>query len=448
MSTLLIHGGRVIDPANGLDALADVLIRDGVIVSVNIRNSDAGAANAPSNSTSSDATSIDAIRSDATLIDATGLIVSPGFIDTHVSLREPGYEEDESTASGTAAALAGGFTTIAAQSDTSPVVDNRSAAEFIRLQAERARNCRVYPLGAVTKESKGEELAEIGQLVQGGAVGFSDAKRAVANSEVMRRALEYTQMFNRPILHFAMVPELSEGGVMHEGFQATRLGLRGIPAAAQDIMTGRDIALAELTGGRVHLMCVTTADSVERVRRAQAAGIAVTADVTPHHLLLTDEVMDSFDTMYKCSPPLRSAEHVKALIAGLKDGTLSAITADHQPLAFEKKQVELDLAPFGICGIETLLPVCIRALIEPGHLNWSELIARLTVGPAAVLGLNHGSLSVGSPGDVTLIDPDEVWAVRASAFRSKSRNTPFDGMTFTGRVVATIVDGEVRYRKP
>lgn len=431
MRTLLISGGRVIDPANNIDAIGDVLIQDGRIVTVTVRVGNGVSVSAPV---------------DAEVIDASGLIVCPGFIDTHVSLREPGFEEDECTASGTAAALAGGFTTIAAQSDTSPVVDNRSAAEFIRLQAERANNCRVYPLGAVTKASKGEELAEIGQLVQGGAVGFSDAKTPVANSEVMRRALEYTRMFNRPILHFAMVPELSEGGVMHEGYQATRLGLRGIPAAAQDIMTGRDIALAELTGGRVHLMCVSTKDSVERVRRAQAIGIAVTADVTPHHLLLTDEVMDSFDTMYKCYPPLRSAEHVTALIAGLKDGTLSAITADHQPLALEKKQVELDIAPPGICGLETLLAVCVKALIEPEHLTWSELIARLTIGPAAVLGLDHGTLSPGSMADVTLINPVEQWTVKSSAFRSRSRNTPFEGQSFTGRVVTTIVDGEVRYR--
>jgi dihydroorotase len=432
VSKLLISGGRVIDPANNIDAIGDVLISDGQIQSVTVRAADGQAIATPH---------------DTEVIDATGLIVCPGFIDTHVSLREPGFEEDECTASGTAAALAGGFTTIAAQSDTSPVVDNRSAAEFIRLQAERARKCRVYPLGAVTKSSKGEELAEIGQLVEGGAVGFSDAKHPVANAEVMRRALEYTGMFHRPILHFAMVPELSEGGVIHEGFLATRLGLRGIPAAAQDIMTGRDIALAELTGGRIHLMCVTTKDSVERVRRAQAIGISVTADVTPHHLLLTDEAMETFDTMYKCHPPLRSAEHVEALIAGLKDGTLSAITADHQPLAFEKKQVELDQAPPGICGLETLLAVCVKALIEPQHLSWSELIARLTTGPAAVLGLDHGTLSTGKAADVTLIDPHEQWTVKSAEFHSRSRNTPFDGQSFTGRVVTTIVDGEVRYRR-
>ena len=435
MSSMLISGGRVIDPANNLDDIADVLIENGRIVAVT-RSSGLSTAERPQPSHSAIATQH---------IDATGMIVCPGFIDTHVSLREPGFEEDECTATGTAAALAGGFTTIAAQSDTNPVVDNRSAAEFIRLQADRARHCRVYPLGAVTKESKGQELAEIGQLVEGGAVGFSDAKQPVANSEVMRRALEYTRMFNRPILHFAMVPELSDGGVMHEGFEATRLGLRGMPAAAQDIMTGRDIALAELTRGRIHLMCVTTIDSVERIRRAKSLGISVTADVTPHHLLLTDAVMASFETMYKCNPPLRSQDHVDALIAGLQDGTLSAITADHQPLALEKKQVDLDTAPFGICGIETLLPVCIKALIEPGHLTWMQLVARLTTGPAAILGLPHGTLSVGQLADVTVIDPASSWTIRAAEFRSRSRNTPFDGIEFTGRVIHTIVDGEIRF---
>ena len=435
MNSVLISGGRVIDPANNLDEIADVLIQDGKIVSVTPCGTRFNSVRPPT----SDASGV------LQHIDATGFIVCPGFIDTHVSLREPGFEEDECTATGTAAALAGGFTTIAAQSDTHPVVDDRSAAEFIRLQAERARNCRVYPLGAVTKESKGEELAEIGQLVEGGAVGFSDAKQPVANSEVMRRALEYTRMFNRPILHFAMVPELWEGGVMHEGFEATRLGLRGIPAAAQDIMTGRDIALAELTGGRIHLMCVTTIDSVERIRRAKSRDISVTADVTPHHLLLTDAVMESFETMYKCNPPLRSQDHVDALIAGLQDGTLSAITADHQPLALEKKQVDLDTAPFGICGIETLLPVCLKALIEPGHLTLMQLVARLTTGPAAILGLAHGTLSTGQPADVTVIDPARRWTVRATEFHSRSRNTPFDGVEFTGRVVRTIVDGEIRF---
>ncbi|MEI7701530.1 MAG: dihydroorotase [Planctomycetia bacterium] len=433
MTNLLITGGRVIDPASGRDGVADVLVLDGRITA--IETSSAASAEARQG--------VSEIRQ----IDATGLIVSPGFIDPHVSLREPGYEEDESTASGTAAALAGGFTAIAAQTDTSPVLDNRSAAEFVRLQADRARNCRVYPLGAITKQHKGEELAEIGQLVQAGAVGFSDARHPVANSEVMRRALEYTRMFHRPVLHFAMVPELAEGGVMHEGFQSTRLGLRGIPAAAQDIMTGRDIALAELTGGRVHIMCVTTRDSVSRIRHARAIGTSVSCDVAPHHLLLTDEVMERFDTMYKFNPPLRTRDHLEALISGLKDGTITAISADHQPRAIEKKQVELDAAPFGSSGLETALGVCVRALIDPGYLTWPELIARLTVGPASVLGLPHGTLAIGQLADITLIDPAVRWTVDATRFRSAGRNTPFHGMTLTGQVAATIVAGEVRWQR-
>jgi dihydroorotase len=269
----------------------------------------------------------------------------------------------------------------------------------------------------------------------------------VANAEVMRRALEYTRMFRRPVLHFAMVPELAEQGVMHEGFQSTRLGLRGIPAAAQDIMTGRDIALAELTGGRVHLMCVSTRDSVARIRQARAAGLAVTCDVAPHHLLLTDEVMDRFDPMYKCNPPLRSREHVDALIAGLRDGTISAISADHQPRAQEKKQVELDQAPFGICGLETALSVCVQALIRPGHLTWLQLIARLTKGPADVLGLPCGTLGAGQPADITLIDPQAEWTVDAGRFASRSRNTPFDGEKLPAVVKTVLVDGVVRFNR-
>jgi dihydroorotase len=431
VSSMLIRNGHVIDPANGLDGPADVFIRDGRIEAVEAKG----------DSTVTNEESADEV------IDATGLLVCPGFIDTHVSLREPGCEEDETSATGTAAALAGGFTTIAALPDTIPVVDNRSSAEFVRLQAERANNCRVYPLGAITKNSAGDELAEIGQLVEGGAVGFTEGMQPLANAEVMRRALEYVRMFDRPILHFAMVPELAEGGVMHEGFQSTRLGLRGIPAAAQDIMVGRDIALAELTGAHLHLMCVTTADSVERIRLARQRGILVTADVTPHHLLLTDEVMESFDTLYKCNPPLRSQQHIDALIQGLQDGTITAISADHQPLAIEKKSVELDIAPFGISGLESLLPICCKALIEPGHLSWAKLVSCLTTGPAQVLKLDAGTLSCGVHADLTLIDPVEQWSIATDAFHSKSHNSPFDGLAVQGRVVMTIVDGQLRFSR-
>ena len=422
---LLIRNGTVIDPANNINDLADVLIIDGKIEEVRSPGGDVAADQ---------------------VIDATGLLVCPGFIDPHVALREPGFEEDETIATATAAALAGGYTGIAAMPDTNPVVDNRSSAEFVNRQAERADNCRVFPLGAVTKGCNGEELSEIGQLVQAGAVAFTDAKSPIGNAEVMRRALEYTGMFGRPILHHSIVPELSEDGVMHEGFESTRLGLRGIPAAANDIMTSRDIALAELTDGRIHIMCVTSHDAVERIRLAQSRNVAVTADVTPHHLLLTDKVMGSFDTLYKCDPPLRSQLHIDALIGGLKDGTITMISADHQPFAIEKKSVELDVAPPGICGLETSLAICAEALIAPGHIGWPQLISCLTIGPAKLLGVPYGTLSPGAAADVTLIDPDESWTIDALEFRSRSSNTPFDGRSAMGRVVATFINGNLRHQ--
>lgn len=418
----IIHSGTVLDPANNVDRPADLLIEDGRIAAL-----------------LSSGESVE----DAATIDATGLFVCPGFVDPHVCVGEPGFEEDETIETATAAALAGGFTSIAAMPTTNPVVDNRGSAEFVNRQGEKAGNSRVFPLGAVTKGGCGEELSEIGQLVEAAAVGFTDGKSPIANAEVMRRALEYTGMFGKPILHHSIVPELSETGVMHEGFESTRLGLRGIPAAANDIMTGRDIALAELTDGRIHLMSISTEDTVQRLRIAHQRNINVTADVTPHHLLLTDDVMGSFDTLYKCNPPLRSDEHRQALIAGLKDGTITCISADHQPLAIEKKAVELDVAPFGLCGLETALPLCVEALIQPGHLTWSQLIRCLTVGPAALLGIPHGTLSVGAKADVTLVDPNAVWTIDPANFRSLSRNTPFAKRQVTGKVVSTLISGEV-----
>lgn len=418
----IIHSGTVLDPANNVDRPADLLIEDGRIAAL-----------------LSSGESVE----DAETIDATGLFVCPGFVDPHVCVGEPGFEEDETIETATAAALAGGFTSIAAMPTTNPVVDNRGSAEFVNRQGEKAGNSRVFPLGAVTKGGAGEELSEIGQLVEAAAVGFTDGKSPIANAEVMRRALEYTGMFGKPILHHSIVPELSETGVMHEGFESTRLGLRGIPAAANDIMTGRDIALAELTDGRIHLMSISTEDTVQRLRIAHQRNINVTADVTPHHLLLTDDVMGSFGTLYKCNPPLRSEEHRQALIGGLKDGTITCISADHQPLAIEKKAVELDVAPFGLCGLETALPLCVEALIQPGHLTWSQLIRCLTVGPAALLGIPHGTLSVGAQADVTLVDPNAVWTIDPAHFCSLSRNTPFAKRQVTGKVVSTLVSGKV-----
>lgn len=422
MNTILIQGGRIIDPSQNIDRVGNLLLRDGYVVGIDVDVSDA-------NQT----------------IDASGKIVCPGLIDAHVAHREPGNEEDETTASATAAALAGGFTSIACLPDTSPVVENRASAEFILLQAERAGNCNVYPLGAITKERTGEELAEIGQLVEGGAVGFTEGKRPVANAEIMRRALQYTNMFNCPIFNLPQVPELVANGVMHEGFYSTLLGLRGMPAAAEEIMVGRDIALAELTGGRLHLMCISAEHSVEQIRRAKERGIRVTADVTPHHLTLTDECLTSFDSNYKVNPPLRTREHIDALIEGLKDDTIDAICSDHQPWSEEKKNRELDLVPFGIVGLETLLPICVKSLIEPGHLDWPQLISKLTTGPATALGITKGTLQQGADADVTILDPDVEWTIDPKRFRSLSRNTPFTGWKVRGRAETVIVGGSVRF---
>lgn len=424
MSTLLIRGGRIVDPANQRDAPGDLLVVDGRI------------ARAGASSSTPDE-----------VIDAAGLIVCPGLIDVRVALREPGFEEDETIESGTRAALAGGFTCIGSLPDTEPVVDTRAAAEFVSRQAERAGHCRVVPLGAVTKKHAGQELSEMGQLVDGGAGAFTDGKRPIANSEVMRRSLQYAAMFDRAILHHPQVPELVAGGIMHDGFYSTKLGLRGIPAAAEEIMVRRDIALAEHTGGRIHLMGLSSKNSVDEVRQARQRGIRVTADVTPHHLALTDACLETYDSNYKVDPPLRTQPHIDALVEGLQDGTIEIISSDHQPLAEEKKWVELDQVPFGIVGLETLVPICVQTLISTGLLTWLQLIAKLTTGPAALLNLEAGTLSPGSVADVTLIDPKVEWTIDASQFASRSRNTPFDGQPVQGRAVCTIVGGEVRYRQ-
>lgn len=423
MTTTIIRGGRVIDPSQNIDRIANVVIADGLIREI------AEGASAPG----------------ADVIEAKGRIVCPGFVDIHACLREPGFEEDETTATGTAAALAGGFTSIGCMPDTSPVCDNRASAEFVKLQAERAGNCNVFPLGAVTKERRGEELAEIGQLVQGGAVAFTDAPLPIANAEVMRRALEYTRMFDRPILSLPVVPELAAGGVMFEGSVSTLLGLQGIPAAAHDIMVGRDIALAEMTGGRVHMMCLTTRDSVERVRQAKAAGVRITAEVTPHHLALTDEAMKSFDTNNRVFPPLVPERHVSALIEGIKDGTIDAICSDHTPLAEQKKDCEIDLAPPGISSLETALAVASTVLIDGGHIDWAHLIRLLTAGPAHVLRIDRGTLKTSAAADIVVVNPEREWTVNADEFQSRGMNTPFNGVTLKGMVERTLVAGQTRY---
>jgi dihydroorotase len=421
---LLIANGRVIDPSQGLDRTTNLLIDDqGKIVGCDVSGHD-----------------------HTDVLDARGKIVAPGLIDMHVHLREPGREEDETIESGTAAAVAGGFTSIACLADTDPPIDTPAGVEFVRLQSERARNCHVYVVAAVSNNREGKELAEMGQLARAGAVAFSDADAPVFNPELMRRALEYAQMFNKPILNTAEVRELALSGVMHEGLVSMQLGLAGIPAAAEDVMVGRDIVLSEATGGRVHLMRLSTAGGIEIVRRAKRRHVRVTAEVCPHHFTLTDERLRSFDSNYKTNPPLRSRDDVEACIAALADGTIDVIASDHAPHAGEKKQQEIDQAPFGIVGLETTLPLVISELIEPGRLDWSTALAKLTINPARILGLDRGTLAPGAPADVTIIDPEVRWVIDAERFRSKSRNTPFAGRAVRGRADTVIVDGVIRYQ--
>ena len=422
MPSLLIKNGRVIDPSQRMDRFTNLLVRDGKIAGYDV----------PANGQD-------------VIFDAAGKIVSPGLIDMHVHLREPGREEDETIATGTAAAIAGGFTSIACIPNTDPPIDTQGTVEFVRHQAARADNCNVFVVACVSKGREGKELAEIGQLVQAGAVAFSDDGAPVYDSELMRRAFEYCLMFDKPILNHAEVLELTRGGVMHEGLVSLVLGLPGMPAAAEDVMVGRDISLAQATGGRIHIMHVSSAGSVELIRRAKSRGVRVTTEVCPHHFTLTDESLRSFDSNFKMSPPLRDSRDVETCIAGLADGTIDCIVTDHAPHAREKKMRELDQAPFGIVGLETSLALVITRLIEPGHLDWPTALAQMTINPARVLGVDKGTLAIGADADITVIDPDTRWTVDPAKFHSKSINTPFTGWNLRGRADTVIVGGRVKF---
>jgi dihydroorotase len=424
LPTILITGGRIIDPSQDLDQIGDLWISRGRIQ--------------PPGSGYEEVERV---------VDAQGMIVCPGLVDVHVHLREPGNEEDETIATGAAAALAGGVTSLACMPNTVPAIDTQAAAEFVVLQAQRAQKANVYPVGAVSKGRKGEELAELGQLVAGGAVAFTDDGAPVASAALLRRALEYAKMFDRVIMQHCQVPELTVGGVMNEGFESMRLGLGGMPAAAEDIMVARDIRLAEITGGRLHIQHISTARSVELVREGIRRGVRVTAEACPHHFALTDERLRSFDSNYKMNPPLRTWNDVEAVISGLKDNTIELIATDHAPHAREKKMREIDQAPFGIIGLETLIPITVTSLIEPGHLTWPDAIRKLTYNPARLLGIPKGTLRAGADADVTIIDPDVRWEIDPSQFLSKSRNTPFGGWQVRGRAHTVIVGGEIRFTR-
>jgi dihydroorotase len=423
MHILKIANGRVIDPAQGIDRVTDLWIQGEKIVGFGSQSH----------------------LQPTQVLEATGLIVCPGLIDMHVHLREPGRDEDETIETGAAAALAGGITSVACMPDTEPALDSEAAAEFVFLQAERAGKANVFPVGAVSKGRKGAELAEIGGLVHGGAVAFSDSDAPIVNADIMRRALEYCRMFDKPVLSHAEDPELTRGGVMHEGFESMRLGLRGMPACAEEVIIHRDLELARLTGGRLHIQHVSTAGGVELIRQAKGRGVSVSAETCPQYLTLTDRDLSTFDSNYKLNPPLRNSKDVEALLDGLRDGVLDVLASDHSPHAPEKKLRELDQAPFGIIGLETLLPLSVSALIVPRLLGWPQLIEKMTINPARILGLERGTLKPGADADVTIINPDAVWAIEVGQFRSKSRNSPFQGRTVTGRVQATIVGGELKF---
>ena len=422
----LIRNGHVIDPGR-FNGKADVLIEDGKIAAVG--------AKLPVKDDNS---------SHAMIIEAKGLWVCPGFVDLHVHLREPGFEYKETIATGARAAVAGGFTSVCCMPNTRPVNDSRSVTEFILRQAASAKQAHVFPIGAITKGSDGNELAEIGDLYEAGCVALSDDGRPVMQSLIMRRAMEYALAFNLPIIDHCEDLSLAEGGSMNEGLVSTELGLAGIPSAAEEVMVARNVTLAELTGARLHLAHVSTLGSVRLVREAKSRGLAVTAEACPHHFSLTEEAVRNFNTHAKMNPPLRTDADVQAVKEGLRDGTIDGIATDHAPHAVQEKQLQFDEAPFGIVGLETALPLVLN-LVEEGVLSSEQAISKLTCAPAQVFALPKGTLALGADADVVLIDPDHTWVVDPSRFQSKARNTPFTGWTMKGRVMKTIVSGEVVY---
>jgi dihydroorotase len=418
--SLLIKDGRVIDPANQVDAVADVLVDGGTIAQV-------GRA-LP-------------VPPGAEVIDASGKVVCPGFIDIHVHFREPGFEYKETVATGTRAAAAGGFTAVCCMANTHPVNDNRSITDYILDKARTEGRVRVYPIGAVTRGLEGKELAELAELAEAGCVGFSDDGKCVMNANLYRRAMEYTLPFGVPVISHAEDAHLTAGTAMNEGVVSTELGVPAAPAAAEDIMVARDVLLAELTGAHVHFAHVSTAGAVRLIREARARGVKVTAEASPHHLVLTEEAVRSFDSNTKMNPPLRTKRDVEALLEGLADGTIDCIATDHAPHALSEKEGEFDHAAFGIVGLETAVPVLLDRLVRPGLLGLEVLVARMSTNPARLLNLPGGTLRPGAPADVTILDLDRELTVEPARFQSRSRNTPFAGWTLRGGPWRTIVAG-------
>ena len=444
---MLITNGHLIDPAQTQNRGTDVLVEEGRVAALIGRG--------------------DARPSDVEIFDASGLIVAPGFIDMHVHLREPGQEHKETIASGCAAAVAGGWTSVCPMPNTDPVNDNAAITRYMIEQAERAGLANVFPIGAITKSSDGTELAEMGEMKAAGAVAVSDDGRPVPNAGIMRRAMQYARDFDLPVIDHCEDKSLTSGGVMHEGKISLLLGLKGIPSLAEEVDVVRDIQLAKETGARIHIAHISTKGAVEAVRRAKAEGINVTCEVTPHHFTLTDKAVDGvssphvrkgsmfnkgvagpYDTNTKIAPPLRSEEHLEAILEGIKDGTIDAVATDHAPHHSDEKALEYDRAPFGITGLETALGLMFNQLVNKGFIDLVKLVEICSTNPAKILNLEkRGTLAVGSIADVTIIDPDLKWTYKAAESRSKSRNTPFDNWEFTGAAVSTIVGGRIVYRR-
>ena len=427
MSEVLIRGGRVIDPSRNTDGVADLYLKDGRIEAVG-RNIPVGQG--------------------IEVIDAAGKVVAPGLIDLHVHFREPGFEHAETIATGAQSAAAGGFTAVCAMPNTDPINDQAGITRAILEKARAEGVVRVYPIGAITRGSRGEELAEYGDLREAGCVAVSDDGRPVASARVMRRALEYAQAFDLTVIDHCEEPTLCEGACMNEGPVSTLLGLRGAPAVGEALMVERDVMLAELTGGKVHIAHLSAAASVDAVRRGKARGIRVTAEVTPHHLLLVDQLVKDtdYDTATKMNPPLRSEPDRQAVLQGLRDGTIDCIATDHAPHTVDDKKVEYDQASFGIVGLETAVSLCLDRLVRPGRLTLARLVDALSTGPARVLSLPGGTLAPGSPADLTVLDLDRRQRVDPARFQSKGRNTPFGGWSLQGAPVLTIVEGRVAWR--
>lgn len=419
---ILLTGGRVVDPSQGIDERCDVLLRDGLVT----------------------ATGRDIGRpDDALVLDCGGMIVSPGFIDVHCHLREPGRSDVETIASGARAAAAGGFTAVCAMPNTDPVTDNPAAVGYVVRQGLRAGAARVYPIGAISVGQNGTALAEFGEMVDAGAVAVSDDGKPVASTQLMRSALEYARTFDIPVIDHCEEPTLAMGGAMNEGIVSARLGLKGIPSEAEEIMVIRDILLARRTRGHVHLAHMSTKGSVELIRWGKERGIGVSAEVCPHHLSLTEEAVEGYNTNAKMNPPLRTSEDVEALRAAVRDGTIDLVATDHAPHHYDEKEREFANAPNGIIGLETALAVVVTSLIVTGIVDFATLVDRMSCAPARLFHLPGGTLKAGSPADVTVFDPARTWIVDPADFLSKGRNTPYRGATLTGRAIHTIVGGEM-----